>query len=302
MSRDNIAKIASKHLGEAGNYKNFDKITPELLVAIPREQSREEAGITITNYQGYDVWNAHEFSVLRADGYPVVATLKLVYDCTSRYIVESKSLKLYLHSFNFARCGTTTNKAITIACKIIERDLSDLLETSVGVKGFVDSTNPTRAAVNQNKFRSLDKIVERGKHAEIQQNLKRDRSILKVTGTETQQEQYLMTHSMRSNCRVTHQPDWASVFIKSKGYNYIDEVALLNYIISMRSEDHFHEEACELLFNDIYKVAKPTELSIVCLYTRRGGIDINPVRYIGADIANKKFSLYNVNQANYYRQ
>ena len=95
------------------------------------------------------------------------------------------------------------------------------------------------------------------------------------------------SHSLRSNCRVTNQPDWSDVFVHIKGDLTVTPESLLQYIVSMRKENHFHEEICECIYKRLYDLLDPEELMVTCLYTRRGGIDINPIR------ANKEELVYN---------
>ena len=86
------------------------------------------------------------------------------------------------------------------------------------------------------------------------------------------------SHSLRSNCRVTNQPDWGDVYVHIKGNYSVTPESLLQYIVSMRKENHFHEEICECIYKRLWDLLQPQELFVACLYTRRGGIDINPVR------------------------
>jgi len=95
------------------------------------------------------------------------------------------------------------------------------------------------------------------------------------------------SHSLRSNCRVTNQPDWGDVYIHIKGKKAVTPESLLQYIVSMRKENHFHEEICECIYKRLYDLLAPEELFVVCLYTRRGGIDINPVRASNSELLNQ---------------
>ena len=83
---------------------------------------------------------------------------------------------------------------------------------------------------------------------------------------------------LRSNCRVTNQPDWGDIYIDIKSKLVPDPASLAKYIVSHRKVNHFHEEICEMTFTHLMEAYKPEELMVACLYTRRGGIDINPVR------------------------
>ena len=105
-----------------------------------------------------------------------------------------------------------------------------------------------------------------------------DEYILKLWGKGNIHTKFLHSYSLRSNCRVTNQPDWGDVFMYYKGTRSLTEESFLKYIVSMRKENHFHEEICELIYKRLYDILNPEELFVACLYTRRGGIDINPVR------------------------
>ena len=101
--------------------------------------------------------------------------------------------------------------------------------------------------------------------------------ILEVS-EEDDEDMWVWTPSLRSNCRVTNQPDWGDVYIYMKGASLPSDTSLLKYIVSMRKENHFHEEICETIYKRLHDALSPEELVVTCLYARRGGIDINPVR------------------------
>ena len=293
-----ITEIAAQHLGNAGSYSRSEKIDNNLLVAIPRSLSRKESDITVTDFRGYDVWNAYEFSVLRNNGFPVIARLKIVYSSDSEFIVESKSLKLYLHTFNYEKLGRDAGECMRKAVCIIQSHLSELLKTPVVVSYFTGEGEET-PAFNDEEFADLDKYIDTFEPDNHSDN-KHCKSILQIV---PEGMLYVVpdfsecgvhsfkSNSLKSNCRVTHQPDWATIYIKICSTKNIDAESILRYIVSLRNEDHFHEEACELVFNDLYLAYNPVHLFVGCLYTRRGGIDINPIRYIGTDYA--KESLQN---------
>jgi len=106
-----------------------------------------------------------------------------------------------------------------------------------------------------------------------------DSSQLKIEDTlEESKEVKLKSNLLRSNCRVTNQPDWGDVFIKIKGKKLPSAESLAKYIVSHRTVSHFHEEICEMVYKHLTDAYKPEQLMVACLYTRRGGLDINPVR------------------------
>ena len=93
---------------------------------------------------------------------------------------------------------------------------------------------------------------------------------------------------LRSNCRVTNQPDWGDVYICIDGDKTITPESLAKYIVSHRQVSHFHEEICEMIFAHLTEAFKPEQLMVACLYTRRGGIDINPTRVSHVDLLNDR--------------
>jgi len=87
----------------------------------------------------------------------------------------------------------------------------------------------------------------------------------------------LTSHLLKSNCLVTGQPDWGSVQITYSGPQ-IDQAGLLQYIVSFRNHNEFHEQCVERMFMDIMARCKPAKLTVYARYTRRGGLDISPWR------------------------
>ena len=138
---DNTNKIASTHLGKKST--GSLKYDPNLLVAIPRSENREQYQISNENlpFIGYDIWHQYEFSTLTENNLPITRLLKIKYNCNSAFLVESKSLKLYLNSFNMDNFGENISSCLKICKEIIEKDLSNLLKTNVEVNFFENDTN-----------------------------------------------------------------------------------------------------------------------------------------------------------------
>ena len=275
--------IASTHLGKKS--EGSCEYNPSLLVAVPREENRKLYGIKPSSkpsskgqgglpFSGFDVWHAYEFSCLTENGLPVTRVLKLKYDCTSKYIVESKSLKLYLNSFNMTKLGKTTEESLAICKKTIEKDLSEKLETKVEVNFLDEKTLKTEI------FDGFENIIKFVDEASLKiENYKETPELLE-TEDKSLHEYRLRFDSLRSNCRVTHQPDFGDIFIYYKSDKHIKEDSLIKYLVSFRSEYHFHEECVEMIFKRLSDILNPDDSLMVCaLYTRRGGIDICPVRY-----------------------
>lgn len=294
----NTDRIASKFLGK--NVEGSTQYNPNLLVAVPRLENREQYNIdeNCLPFNGFDIWHAYEFSCLTESGVPVTRLLKLKYDCRSPFIVESKSLKLYLNSFNMSRFGKNSTECLNICKKIIEKDLSQKLETEV-TANFIQN-NTERSEIFQKFENIMDFINENDLKID---DFKENPNVLKTeVGIETK-EHFLSFDSLRSNCRVTHQPDFGDVFIYYKSQTHINEKSLVKYLCSFRNEYHFHEECCEMIFKRLYDLLAPNDELFVCaLYTRRGGIDISPLRYncklndIDTLIDLKKLARYGVKQ------
>lgn len=265
-------KIASKYLGKKVDGSiSYD---PSLLVAIPMVENRKQYNINNDNlpFEGYDIWHAYEFSALSENGVPVTRLLKLKYNCDSEFLVESKSLKLYLNSFNMSRFGKNIQECLEICQKTIEQDLSKALQTEVSVN-FLDNKNKRTEIFND--FKNIMEFVD--EEALKVESFKEAPELLEVEDKNT--EAFLTFDSLRSNCRVTHQPDFGDVFIYYKSAKHIKEESLVKYLCSFRSEYHFHEECCEMIYKRLYDLLDGGELFVCALYTRRGGIDICPARW-----------------------
>ena len=268
--------IASTHLGK--RTEGSDTYNPALLVAVPRQENRELYGIKegALPFEGFDVWHCYEFSALTKNNLPVTKVLKLKYSAESSYIIESKSLKLYLNSFNMSNFGEDTISCLSQCKSIIEKDLSEKLMTCVEVN-FLDDYCEKGEIFSD--YVDLISLIDE-KDIEIT-DYKENPELLKIIGEYEKKSKYFLKFgSLRSNCRVTHQPDFGDVYIYYNSKSLIDYASLIKYLVSFRSEFHFHEECCEMIFKRLYDMLdEDDELMVAALYTRRGGIDISPVRY-----------------------
>mgnify|MGYP000224068372 CR=1 FL=1 len=258
-------------LGKPVVYKT--KYSPELLFALPRKENRTLYAIKETSlpFIGWDAWHAYEASFLTEKGLPVTGILKLAIPCNSPFLVESKSLKLYLNSFNMEEMGASSNEAIKAFVSTIEKDLSKLLKTTVKAHFHQQSGTDLYGFENYPLLEELPEAenISFSRFQESPDLLEVTEAITKTTWG---------SHLLRSNCKVTHQPDWGSVYIHLKGNKGLKPESLLQYLVSFRTENHFHEEVCEMIYKRLWDLLEPDELSVTCIYTRRGGIDICPQR------------------------
>lgn len=286
IDNSNVSKV----LGKIVEYPSqYDK---SILVREPRQSNRVHLNISDETppFGGYDTWNAYEVSTLTTNGLPVAGAMKIIYPATNKYIVESKSLKLYLNSFNMFKSGATTQNAIDFLENTVATDLSELLETKVVCRFFT-----TREIVRFNsKTSAHQESIQWDLYTTIEDEINLDDvnfSYYKETPSLLQGDykykqiekdalpvQHYHTSLLKSNCRVTQQPDWGDVFISIRCEERINPVSLASYIISFRDECHFHEEICETIYKRLFDKFKPDMLIVKCLYTRRGGIDICPIR------------------------
>lgn len=274
----------SVHLGKTSEYKS--QYDASLLVREPRSNNRKHLDIQddALPFFGNDTWNAYEISALTYKGMPVTGIAKIVYPCSSKYIVESKSIKLYFNSFNMTKLAETADEVRDAIAEHASRDLSQLLETDVQVKVFsnyeaiCEQTSITDEYM-LNEYVTLEDAYDAGEVTVYQETPELLQVIdnPKLRGDKNTVHKY---HSalLKSNCRVTSQPDWGDVLIHYKGFKTVTPESLLRYIISFRDECHFHEEICETIYKRLQDALQPGELSVICLYARRGGIDINPER------------------------
>lgn len=301
-NQDLLDSIANKHLGTAGDgsrvkpYVTPDSIDKTLLVPIPRYLNRTDYGIDDNNlpFQGFDTWNAYEVSALTNNGYPVTGVAKIVYSSDSRCIVESKSLKLYLNSYNMQKMGRTVDDVCASIEDSISADLSEALETMVEVRFFSykDTTHVTPVTSGYTALEYVAKVEDLvfNRYNEDPSTLMFDRD---TTGFKSVQR--WTTNALRSNCRVTNQPDWGDLYIYINSTVGVTPESLLQYVVSMRKENHFHEEIVECVYKRLYDaLPKGSSIGVMALYTRRGGIDINPCRYSDESVAGEFADLRNV--------
>jgi len=283
----------SKVLGQVVDYP--DQYDPTILVRELRSNNRQHLDIHDDNlpFVGSDTWNAYEVSTLTSKGLPVTGVLKIVYPCDSKYIVESKSIKLYLNSFNMFRNRDTREKAVLDLTNVVTRDLSELLETNVVAHFHEATTNSVaRSVFSDDDYPCLEYDLVPTLNIDnvhdvnsIEFNTYEETPDLLQTFVATDNStQMFRSALLKSNCRVTSQPDWGDVYVYIDGPTHVTYESMLKYIVSFRNECHFHEEICETIYKRLNDLLQPNALAVTCLYARRGGIDINPTRASSSDL------------------
>ncbi|WP_425547958.1 NADPH-dependent 7-cyano-7-deazaguanine reductase QueF [Actimicrobium antarcticum] len=253
-------------LGKPATYQSH--YDASLLFSIARQDKRNELGLVTGStlpFFGIDIWNAYELSWLNLRGKPQIAIATITVPADSPNIIESKSLKLYLNSFNQTRLEGTE--------ALLERLRTDL---SNGFGAPVQLTLALPDQFGTLRFGELDGILLDRLDIEVD-TYTPDSALLRAAQHEPAVEETLVSHLLKSNCLVTGQPDWGSVQIKYIGAA-IDQERLLRYLIGFREHNEFHEQCVERIFMDILRQCRPQKLAVYGRYTRRGGLDINPWR------------------------
>tara|TARA_R110002050_G_scaffold111248_1_gene224690 strand:- start:1573 stop:2502 length:930 start_codon:yes stop_codon:yes gene_type:complete len=272
------------HLGSISKYKS--SYDPSLLVREPRQSNRTHLGLQDDDlpFVGGDTWNAYEVSGLTNAGLPACGVGKIYYPCDGKYIVESKSIKLYFNSFNMTKLGDTSDEVRKEIARRSSIDLSKLLGVNVEVKVFSNREMLDAEVTPKQEWDHRDTefitIEEEYPVEDVDFSVYQETPELLEVVENPLADKVVRYHSalLKSNCRVTSQPDWGDVYIEFKAKKAVDPISLLKYIVSFRDECHFHEEICEALTKRLIDVLDPEELVVRCLYARRGGIDINPER------------------------
>ena len=261
--QDNSLK--SLKLGQKTEYgSQYDRT---LLQPVPRALNRDGLGITQNQpfTIGADIWTAYEISWLNEKGLPQVAIADIYLDYQSQNLIESKSFKLYLNSFNQSKFVD-----FNAVQQTMQRDLSECAQGDVKVR-----LNPV-AVYDSQKIDHLQGDCIDEQDIEIT-SYEFNADWLKDCVSDEIVEEKLVSHLLKSNCLITNQPDWGSLHIHYVGKK-IDHEKLLRYVVSFRQHNEFHEQCVERIFCDLMHYAKLEKLTVYARYTRRGGLDINPYR------------------------
>ncbi|MBY8099478.1 NADPH-dependent 7-cyano-7-deazaguanine reductase QueF [Vibrio fluvialis] len=265
MSKYSDAKeLAGLTLGKKTEYAN--QYDPSLLQPVPRSLNRNDLNLgNELPFLGCDIWTLYELSWLNDKGLPHVAIGEVAIPATSANLIESKSFKLYLNSFNQTRFA---DWAEVQAC--LQKDLSACAGESVQVEVKSLAAYTAQPIVTMQGECIDDQDIEISSYDF-------DDTLLAEASSDEIVEETLHSHLLKSNCLITNQPDWGSVEIAYRGPK-IDREALLRYIVSFREHNEFHEQCVERIFTDISRYCHPEHLTVLARYTRRGGLDINPFR------------------------
>ena len=268
-------------LGKTSAYA--DQYDASLLFPIARQVKRDEIGIrNPLPFMGADLWTAYELSWLTPRGKPQVALAHITVPCETPNIVESKSFKLYLNSFNNTRFDSFAKVRERIALDVgavawgkeeskVGVTLIDIAQAAIeNIAGNTQIRVATQH-ITELQGTNLDRLdIECTQYTPAPE-------LLTAAFDEKPVDEVLCSQLLKSNCLVTGQPDWGSVQIKYSGPQ-IDQAGLLRYIVSFRNHNEFHEQCVERIYADIMARCKPAKLSVYARYTRRGGLDINPWR------------------------
>lgn len=241
----------------------INQYDPALLFPIARDLNWKAQGVerAALPFQGVDIWNAYEVSWLNAKGKPVVRLAEFRLSAATRNIIESKSFKLYLNSFNLTAFASDE--------EVRARMVADLSSAAEGPVEVILNTLDNAGPIRQLAGLCLDELdIEVQDYTPAPQRLSASGPVI---------SEQLYSHLLKSNCPVTGQPDWASIAIDYTGPQ-IDHAGLLHYLISYREHGDFHEQCVESIFMDLWTQCQPEHLTVYARYLRRGGLDINPYR------------------------
>ncbi|MDP5290775.1 NADPH-dependent 7-cyano-7-deazaguanine reductase QueF [Oceanimonas sp. CHS3-5] len=256
--------LAELQLGKASSY--VSEYDPGQLQAVPRSLNRDDLELKADAlpFSGEDLWNLYELSWLNARGKPMVAMGEVRVPATSVNLIESKSFKLYLNSYNQSRF-----ESLAAVEETLTRDLSACAEGPVTVKLYELQYAPAQfGRLPGHCIDQLDIDIDR---------YQPDPALLAHATEAEEVSETLHSHLLKSNCLVTGQPDWGSIMIRYQGPR-IRQDALLRYLVGFRQHNEFHEQCVERIFMDLMQHCQPRELTVYARYTRRGGLDINPYR------------------------
>jgi len=282
MSINNMSDAAARSLGSANSYAVYtDKFDASQLNPMPRILARQDWGITGEEFVGYDTWHCHEATFLLNNGLPVAGTLKIICPSNSEFMVESKSFKLYLNTFDMCKMGTTLSEAIAAYENQVKEDVSNAIGANVEVAFFKSGEDRFKEADPGINYRDLFEIIP-AKDLEsmvITDYSASEKYNIIDDNSDTAQEVEYFTNILRSRCRHTKQKDTGAAYFKIKTKKgTVNKAELLKLVISLREVNEFHEFCAEKLYTEIMSNPLVQDCCVMLLYSRRGSLDICPVR------------------------
>lgn len=278
----NLTDIAAKTLGSSASYAVYtEQFDPSLLNPMPRHLAREGWGIKGDEFVGFDTWHCHEATFLLDNGYPVAGTLKYVYPADSEFMVESKSAKLYLNSFDMCKMGKTLDAAIANYEQQVATDLTKVIGKDVKVKFFKSGTTglfPLRGYADL-----YEELADRSGEIEIT-DYSAQHDHLEFYKAQSGDTDLIVdrwfTNALRSRCRHTKQKDTGAAYIHivTRDGMRVKPESLFKLVVSLREVNEFHEFCAEKLFTSIMSHPEVRDCVVTLLYSRRGSLDINPTR------------------------
>lgn len=281
MSASNMSEVAAKTLGSANSYAVYtDTFDPSQLNPMPRALARGDWGIKGDEFVGYDTWHCHEATFLLNNGLPMAGTLKIVCPASSEFMVESKSFKLYLNTFDMCKMGDTIPQAIENYEKQVEKDISACIGAEVKAAFFRQGEEKMYEGDPGAFYLDMLRLIG-NKDLEAMEVTDYDgkETHFKIIPGESGEDLFVMTNLLRSRCRHTKQKDTGAAYFRivtKKGT--VDLQSLLKEVIALREVNEFHEFCSEKLFKSITNHPDVEDCVVMLLYARRGSLDINPVR------------------------
>lgn len=281
MSASNMSEVAAKTLGSANSYAVYtDQFDPSQLNPMPRALARGDWGIKGDEFVGYDTWHCHEATFLLDNGLPMAGTLKIVCPANSEFMVESKSFKLYLNTFDMCKMGATIPQAIENYEKQVTKDISECIGAEVKVAFFREGEQKMFEGDPGALYIDMLRLIG-NKELEAMEitDYAAKESHFTVTPSAGGEDLFVMTNILRSRCRHTKQKDTGAAYFRIvTKTGTVDLKSLLKEVISLREVNEFHEFCSEKLFTNIMKHPDVEDCVVMLLYARRGSLDINPVR------------------------
>jgi 7-cyano-7-deazaguanine reductase len=281
MSASNMSEVAAKTLGSANSYAVYtDTFDPSQLNPMPRALARGDWGIKGDEFVGYDTWHCHEATFLLNNGLPMAGTLKIVCPASSEFMVESKSFKLYLNTFDMCKMGDTIPQAIENYENQVAKDISACIGAEAKVAFFRQGEERMYEGDPGAFYLDMLRLIG-NKDLEAMEvtDYEGKESHFKVVPGESGEDLFVMTNLLRSRCRHTKQKDTGAAYFRivtKKGT--VDLQSLLKEVIALREVNEFHEFCSEKLFKSITNHPDVEDCVVMLLYARRGSLDINPVR------------------------